>query len=264
MFINILMLYIMDIHNIVKMQFTNNENFKHLPRAVRIAYTEIELYEKEKIKKMMEMKENENENERQKIYTPLQKKEDLKNTFIKIGGSSANSFAFNAYLGALYKCALNRSITTKDLYNNFSDENIFIYIYNHCVKYLTLTFNNVDLCNLLKLYLIDNNLQILEYIFLRGAKINTSDFNSKVRYLKHVIKINDEYYIFYDDKDNRHNNYNMITKKLIPKRNEAANKTLYHYSCASPERIAINISNQYYDTNKFVHIELFDDFFYTD
>lgn len=249
----------MDIHNIVKQQFDKNECFKNLPRAVKIAYTEIELYEKEKIKKMMKEEE---EAKNIIIMTVLQKKEDLKKTFVKIGGSSANSFAFSAYVNALHKIQLNKSISTIDLFNAFTDENIFIYVYNHCIKYLTLSFNDVNLCNMFKLYLIDDDLKILDYIFLRGAKINTSDFNSKVRCLKYAIKINDEYFVFFDDRDFRHNNCSLIVKKMIPKRDDDKNITLYHYGVTESARFAYNIINQLYDANKFIHIELFDNFFF--
>ncbi len=246
----------MDVHNIVKIQFDKNEQFKNLPRAVKIAYTEIELYEKEKINKMMKEKEE----AKPKTMTPLEYKEDLRNTFVKIGGTSANSFAFSAYLHALHKLNLKITITTLELYNAYTPENIFIYIYNHCIKYLVNSFNDVNLCNLLKLYLINDDMAILDYIFLRGAKINTSDFNSKIRCQKYAIKINDDYYVFHNDRDTKHDNYNLIVKKMIA--NNCGGPTLYHYGITESDRIAFNITNQLYDPNKYIHFELFDNFFF--
>ena len=250
----------MDIHNILKQHFDKNETYESLPRQVKLSYIEIDLYEKNKIKKMLENKEK---NEKIKTLSPLEIKEQFKKEYSKIGGNVNNKYGFYAYYRFLHILNLDKNINSLDLYKNINDENLFIYIYNHVKKYSS--FNGKDDNKLLDLfikYIFDDDLNILLYIFDRGEKIFTHDFKKKCRTDRnYVIKIKNEYYILFDNHFCNFTKNSFVLKKLIPI--QYKNIVIYHYTQHENERISFINTNEIYenDINKKIHIELFNDFY---
>ena len=247
----------MDIHNIIKEHFDKNELFRGLPQKVRLAYHEINLYERKKIENKIKLIEFE---EKQKNLSPLEKRDEIKRAFKKFGGDVKNMYGYLAYSQVLHKWEMEE-MDAETLYLNFSEENTFLYLFNYVKKNLMMGGSkNYDLLDLFKKYILNDDYKtILKHIFDQGAKIYSEDFKKYPRHGDYLIKFNNEYYKINDDNfRNNFNNTTMIVKKLIPvKYNDLI---LYNYDYAEDEKITFctlgEISKKIED--KKIHIRCFD------
>lgn len=250
----------MEIHNILKQHLDRSETYSALPRSVKLAYIEIDLHEKKKKQHLEKIKEYE---KKQKTLSILEKKQELKKDYTKINCKANNRYSFNVYYQLLYTWKIEKKITTKELYENFSDENIFVYVYNYVIKNAKINgIDNYELMESFKNFIIDNNLNILKSIFYKGENVYTIDYRKKIRDEKYIIKIKDEYYILFKEEKEHFTNYSITVKKLIPK--EYEDITIYYYYAKNDDRIVFNIIKEKYQPkeNMQLHIQLIDDFYF--
>ncbi len=158
------------------------------------------------------------------------------------------------------KWTIENNIKTIDLYNNFNDNYIFVYLFNY-VK--NLTSNDYQLMTLFRNYVINNEIQIFNYLFFDNReKVYCCDLLKLNVYGNHIIKINDDYYrLATNDYLNKHNGCTMIVYKLKPKIYD--NITLYHFSEYENNKMTISISGERNkpDATKILHIKLHQDFY---
>lgn len=252
----------MEIHYLVKSQFDKNENFCDLPRSVKLAYFEIENHERKK--KEAKLKKIEEEN-KQIVYTWFDKKNEMKNDMIKLGGSTKNFIGFFSYSQLISKWEIEKN-NSYHLFNNFNDEYTFKYIFNHVKEYLCKnSVNEYALLELFKKYIVeDEEKNILSYIFRRNEIILNEDFRKiSNRDGKYIIKIKDEYYVLYENSLKNFDNYNLKVNKLIPKIHENGLYVIYNYIIHEKEPITFNITDEKRKKNedKILHIKLFDNVF---
>jgi hypothetical protein len=159
------------------------------------------------------------------------------------------------------KWTIENNINTIDLYNNFNDDNIFSFLFNYVKNNAT---NNYELMTLFRNYVMNNDKQILNYLFLDNKeKVYCCDILKSNVYGNHIIKINNDYYrLTTNDHLNKHNGYTMEVFKLKPKIYD--NVTLYHFSEYENNKITVSVSNERNksDNEKILHIKLFFDFYY--
>ena len=250
----------MEIHNILKKHFDEKENFNTLPKSVKLAYHEIDIYEKKKIsdlvvKTLME--------EKIKTLSVMEKKEEIKKEFIKFKGNVNNVYGFFAYISVVKKWELSEIITSEKLYLKPTDENIFIYLINYMLKNTRIDgSDNHNLLALFKNYILNNDFEMLKYIFDRGERIFNEDFNKKKRGGEFIIKSNDEYYIL--NPNSAKDPFNIDTlevKKLKPI--IFNNMVFYHTNYFEKDVKIFNIMGELYISKelKKIRIQIFDNLF---
>lgn len=253
----------MEIHRLLKQFFDNDEKYSELPRVIKIAYIEIENHVKNKINKNSENKENK---ENKEIKTISEYNEEIKKDFENLKGKLNNAYSFSAYSQKLLKLNINKIITTKNLYNNFNKENLFIYLYNYTIKNLSVPQKYDILDKFKKFVLSENieNIELLKFIFLNGENVLAENFNKKIRpnESKFIIKIENIYYIEYKDNKQWTNINNLILMKLKPKKDK--DLILFHLQEFENEKVPFIINRHplYPIEKKAVCIEIYDDFYF--
>ena len=252
----------MDIHKIVRERFDKDENFLTLPRSVKLAYLEIDLFEKKKIANELKRIEDE---KKEKELTLQNKKDETKRQFIKIKCDITNSYAFYPYSQIIYNMSLsiNKNITSIELYQNYNSDNLFIYLLNHVNKFMRFgSLDNYELMSLFKSYIIDNNFDILNYIFKKGEIILMEDFRKKIRYDNYIIEIDSEYFILEKINFPIFDSSCIAVNKLIPMIYD--DFIFYHTQFYDNKRLVFTLYDEFYKSyeKKYKHIVVYDNFYF--
>lgn len=197
----------MENYNILKDAKKWTETYYALPKKVRIAFIEIELYEKNRME-VLETGKKQQEAGNYEISKYL-----LKDTIEQIGDITINNFVSSSYLKLVSQVIIKVPITPIMLYQSYSDDLLFTYI---CYKLQNIGRIDYDLLLAFKNYMLHDdykNLLIKLFNPAETDKIMTQDFYKNGILEPNIILLKDKTYY----KIHSRNSNVLVISKLMPK-----------------------------------------------